>query len=136
MRDLYRLLYLKQRELEGKIVIKIDEPLTCLMAEQSIPKGLPRRCEAGVWSLEITPDGWVMPCYALYIKEENIRKRTIQEIWLHSDLFRKVRDHSLIKGKCQRCKYFEICGGGCRGIAYLLNGDMFTTDPLCWYEPE
>lgn len=135
VRDLYTMLHSKKKELQGKINIKVDAPLTFLIDEQHI-SDVTRMCQAGIWSLEITPDGYAQPCYIFRnIKVENVRERSVQEIWLESEIFNKVRDRSLLTGKCKRCKYLNTCGGGCRGMAYMLTGNRFAPDPLCWYEP-
>ncbi|MCD6270721.1 SPASM domain-containing protein [bacterium] len=33
--------------------------------------------------------------------------------------------------KCQNCKWFEICNGGCPHTAYLYTGDLFQKDFYC-----
>ena len=46
----------------------------------------------------------------------------------------RVRDYSLIKGKCGVCEFKNICGGS-RSRAYAITGDPMRSDPYCLYQP-
>jgi MoaA/NifB/PqqE/SkfB family radical SAM enzyme len=39
----------------------------------------------------------------------------------------------ILRGRCGKCGYKKICGGGCRIRAYFQYGDLWAEDPLCPY---
>ena len=45
-----------------------------------------------------------------------------------------LRDRTLLKGRCGRCEYSEVCGGS-RSRAYAMTGDYYAEDPGCSYQP-
>lgn len=65
----------------------------------------------------------------------NIKERTFGQIWtdtsnkLMADLKNRA---SFIKGKCEQCKWIQICGGGLRVRAYKEHGDVWAEDPACY----
>ena len=90
----------------------------------------PVGCPAGITYLSLRPNGDVYPCPFLQIKAGNIREQSLSEIWYGSEHLKKLRNRSLLKGKCGECEYRETCGG-CRGRAYACNGDFLAEDPVC-----
>jgi radical SAM protein len=84
--------------------------------------------------LFISHRGEIMPSGFLPIAAANAREEDIVEVYRHHRLFRELRDPSLLKGRCGRCEYREVCGGQ-RGRAYALTGDYLETDPACAYQP-
>jgi len=87
-------------------------------------------------SLYIAPNGDVYPCDMLYdignkslFKIGNIYEKSIKEIWF-SEEADNFRNNSCIE-KCQNCKDFTICGGGCRAIAYSYFNDFCEPSPYC-----
>ncbi|RLB15077.1 MAG: heme b synthase [Deltaproteobacteria bacterium] len=93
-----------------------------------------RGCLGGTAFCFIGYDGIVQPCGYLELKCGDVRKDTFQEVWKNSDIFAKLRDFSLYKGKCGRCEYIRVCGG-CRARAFEETGDFLAEEPLCVYEP-
>jgi len=77
---------------------------------------------------EINPSGF------LPITPGNVRTHDLLDVYQNSAVFRELRDSSLLKGKCGRCEYKDICGGS-RARAYALSGDYLAEEPLCVYEP-
>jgi radical SAM protein with 4Fe4S-binding SPASM domain len=63
-----------------------------------------------------------------------VRYKSLTEIYRSSPIFTALRDRSLIKGKCGRCEFNDICGGS-RARAYAVSGDPFGEEPLCVYQP-
>jgi Fe-coproporphyrin III synthase len=65
----------------------------------------------------------------------NVRKRPFSEIWqddtdpIHNGLKDRL---PLLKGKCARCKYIELCGGSLRGRAKARFDDVWMEDPGCY----
>jgi radical SAM protein with 4Fe4S-binding SPASM domain len=90
----------------------------------------PVGCPAGITYLSLRPNGDVYPCPFLQIKVGNIREQSISDIWFGSDVLKKLRNRSLLKGECGRCEYNQTCGG-CRGRAYAHSGDYLGEDPVC-----
>lgn len=78
--------------------------------------------------------GEVMPSGFLPIAAGNVRTGSAVDIYRNSKLFRDLRDPSLLKGKCGRCEFKEVCGGS-RSRAYGITGDYLESDPTCIYEP-
>jgi radical SAM protein with 4Fe4S-binding SPASM domain len=79
--------------------------------------------------------GRVYPSGFLPESAGNVRETSIVDIYRDSDLFRKLRDRSNLRGKCGVCEYREQCGGS-RSRAYAHTGDPFEGDPLCPYRPD
>jgi radical SAM protein len=78
--------------------------------------------------------GDVYPSGFLPLAAGNVRERSVVEIYRHSTLFRELRQPDLLKGKCGRCEFRDVCGGS-RARAYALTGDELAADPSCVYEP-
>lgn len=65
----------------------------------------------------------------------NIREKRFSEIWTDESnpvLFELRNKKSLIKGRCSRCKWLDICGGGLRSRAYAYFEDHWASDPGCY----
>lgn len=93
-----------------------------------------RGCLAGISFCFVSHKGYVQPCGYLEIDCGQIRKRGFLSIWQHSEIFEKLRDLSLLKGKCGICEFKGVCGG-CRARAYEFSGDFLGDEPLCIYNP-
>jgi radical SAM protein with 4Fe4S-binding SPASM domain len=78
---------------------------------------------------EICPSGF-LPYVA-----GNVRQDELIEVYRNSPIFRELRDSSLLKGKCGRCEYKQICGGS-RARAYAMSGDHLAEEPFCVYQPK
>ena len=64
-----------------------------------------------------------------------VRRQPVSEIYRTSKVFNELRDASLLKGRCGRCEYRDMCSGGSRARAYATTGDYLAEDPLCGYQP-
>ncbi|MBI4570532.1 MAG: TIGR04053 family radical SAM/SPASM domain-containing protein [Chloroflexi bacterium] len=78
--------------------------------------------------------GDVCPSGFLPLAAGCVRERSVVEIYRHATLFRDLRQPDLLKGKCGRCEFRDVCGGS-RARAYALTGDALAADPSCVYEP-
>ena len=78
--------------------------------------------------------GRVQPSGFLPLSPGNVRDRRLTRIYRHARMFKELRDPGLLKGKCGRCPFKEVCGG-CRARAYAISGDYLESDPCCPYEP-
>lgn len=127
----YNILYEKQNIIEKYgINIGISVPWDFLLSPPE--KRVPHPCEAGYLRLWINSDGDMFPCtYMSDIPIGNIYNDSISYAWLNSPIIKKFRDSTLLKGACITCNYRESCRGGCRGLAYFLEGDFLCADPYC-----
>src|SRR5467141_4723179 len=101
----------------------------------------PKPCMGG-WGRKlmlITPSGEALPCHAAQVipglKFENVRDRSLREIWEASAAFQKFRGEDWMQDPCKTCDRREQDFGGCRCQALLLAGDASATDPVCSLAP-
>ena len=89
-------------------------------------------CSAGITHASILANGWVVPCgHFRYNKEfymGNIREKPFSEIWNSfnpSDFFPTPKP-------CEKCEFLNVCGGGCKAVAYHRYEDVKKFDlPIC-----
>ncbi len=65
----------------------------------------------------------------------NVLERPFSEIWQDEgiELLYKLRNRNgLVKGRCARCGYFDLCNGNLRVRAESATGDMWAEDPACY----
>jgi PqqA peptide cyclase len=101
----------------------------------------PKACMGG-WGrrlILINPSGKVLPCHAAEIipelSFENVRHKTLEEIWRDSPSFMKFRGEEWMPEPCRSCERRTEDFGGCRCQALLLAGDVTATDPACSLAP-
>lgn len=94
-------------------------------------------CNAGISHICINPDGTVSAC-GLYSQHEgfhvgNVIEQDIADIWVSSERLSSLRTISLdsLGGRCNSCKFANLCGGGCRGAALVLTGNLLGPDVRC-----
>jgi pyrroloquinoline quinone biosynthesis protein E len=102
----------------------------------------PKPCMGG-WGRKlmlITPNGDALPCHAARVipslSFENVKDRTLREIWEESDAFQKFRGEAWMQEPCKTCDRRALDFGGCRCQAFLLAGDAAATDPVCSLTPQ
>jgi PqqA peptide cyclase len=102
----------------------------------------PKPCMGG-WGRKlmlITPSGNALPCHAAQVIPgltfENVKDRSLREIWEHSAAFQKFRGEDWMQEPCKSCDRRELDFGGCRCQALLLAGDATATDPVCSLAPQ
>lgn len=79
--------------------------------------------------------GDVFPSGFLPIKTGNVRVDDLGTIYRTHPVFRELRDHDALTGKCGACPFRKVCGGS-RARAYAIEGDLHASDPLCAYVPK
>jgi radical SAM protein len=94
----------------------------------------PRGVNSGNGFLFVSHQGDIFPSGFLPVPVGNVRYMSLAEGYRSSALFRMLRQPDLLKGRCGRCEYRQICGGS-RSRAYALTGDPLQDDPWCAYEP-
>jgi len=65
----------------------------------------------------------------------NVRQRKFSDIWRDTSepLLRDLRNRkSLLKGRCGRCRYLDLCNGNLRVRAEAVSGDVWAEDPACY----
>jgi radical SAM protein with 4Fe4S-binding SPASM domain len=96
--------------------------------------GSSRGCLAGLGVLFVGHQGDVFPCGYLPVKCGNILEDKLSDIWYTNPDLARMRDSSLLEGKCGVCGYRQICGG-CRARAYAATGNYMAEEPFCAYVP-
>ena len=102
----------------------------------------PKPCMGG-WGRKlmlITPNGDALPCHAARVipglSFENVKSRSLREIWEVSDAFQKFRGESWMQEPYKSCDRRTQDFGGCRCQAFLLAADAAATDPVCSLSPQ
>jgi radical SAM protein with 4Fe4S-binding SPASM domain len=69
----------------------------------------------------------------------NVLERPFGEIWTDASepLLRGLRQRKkLLKGRCARCRYLDLCNGNLRVRAEAVFGDIWAEDPACYLTDE
>jgi radical SAM protein with 4Fe4S-binding SPASM domain len=69
----------------------------------------------------------------------NVRQRKFGDIWTDTSqpLLRGLKERrGLLKGRCARCQYLELCNGNLRVRAEAVFGDVWAEDPACYLSDE
>ncbi|MFC1989331.1 radical SAM protein [Chloroflexota bacterium] len=69
----------------------------------------------------------------------NVRQRKFGDIWTDTSepLLRGLKNRkTLLKGRCARCQYLELCNGNLRVRAEAVSGDVWAEDPACYLTDE
>jgi radical SAM protein with 4Fe4S-binding SPASM domain len=69
----------------------------------------------------------------------NVRERKFGDIWLDTSdkLMRGLKNRKgLLKGRCAKCHYLDICNGNLRVRAEATYGDIWAQDPACYLTDE
>ncbi len=82
----------------------------------------------------ISHRGDIYPSGFLPLKAGNVRYNSLVDVYRTSQYFLDLRNPTLLKGKCGRCEYREVCGGS-RARAYAITGDYLASEPYCVYRP-
>ncbi|MCX7887456.1 MAG: SPASM domain-containing protein, partial [Verrucomicrobiae bacterium] len=91
-------------------------------------------CLAGSAVCFVSHTGEVFPCGYLPVSAGNVRRQNIAEIWNNSSIFARLRNDSLLEGKCGCCEFKRVCMG-CRARAfYETGGNYMAEEPYCIYE--
>ncbi len=82
----------------------------------------------------ISHTGEIHPSGFLPLPTGNVRRDQLIDAYRNHPVFAQLRDARLLKGKCGRCEFKNICGGS-RARAYALTGDFLAEEPCCSYQP-
>ena len=110
-----------------------------LIARPSGPGGsvgmAPKAVNSGTGFCFVAYNGDVYPSGFLPVTGGSIRKQPLADIYRDSPIFREMREPSILKGRCGRCEYVDVCGGS-RSRAFAITGDYLAEDPCCIYESQ
>jgi AdoMet-dependent heme synthase len=96
--------------------------------------GRARGVNDGDGFLFVSHTGDIFPSGFLPVSAGNIRSDDLLETYRNAPLFRRLRDRSQLKGKCNVCEYRPVCGGS-RARAYAVTGDYLEAEPFCAHVP-
>lgn len=91
-------------------------------------------CLAGTGVCFLSHKGDVQGCGYLPLPAGNIRETPFRTLWEESHLFGVLREPSLLRGKCSRCEFVDVCSG-CRARAFSKTGNYLDEEPACSYVP-
>ncbi len=69
----------------------------------------------------------------------NVQERKFGDIWADTSepLLQGLRNRQkLLKGRCSRCRYLDVCNGNLRVRAEAVFGDVWADDPACYLSDE
>ncbi|MBI2857702.1 MAG: radical SAM protein [Chloroflexi bacterium] len=69
----------------------------------------------------------------------NVKERKFGDIWqdLSDPVMRGLKDRKgMLKGRCARCRFIDICGGNLRVRAESVHNDIWADDPACYLTDE
>ena len=84
--------------------------------------------------LNIDSEGNVKPDPFFPYTIGNIFKEDFSTIWqAKTDMLNRLREHPRkLGGKCENCRYLDICNGGSRSRAWAIYDDLWAEDPSCY----
>jgi len=88
------------------------------------------KCGAGLTELTVGADGTIRACPFLPPTTENLRLRSLEEIWFDSTALDLYRDRTGLKSRCGVCQLKYACSG-CRARAEAFLGDPLGPDIRC-----
>ncbi len=122
-------LYLRLKKEDKK---KAEEALTLLKINGGN--------KSGIGIADIDNLGFVHPDqFWRYYSLGNVKTKRFSEIWSNGKepLLRDLRNRlPLLKGKCGRCHFQDICAGNFRVRAEAFYGDVWQEDPACYLSEE
>jgi radical SAM protein with 4Fe4S-binding SPASM domain len=81
------------------------------------------------WEGNVYPDQ-----FSKFLKLGNLKNQSFIDIWTGKNLeleqFRNRKSN--LKGRCEKCKWLNICNGNLRARAYNINNDIWASDPACY----
>lgn len=69
----------------------------------------------------------------------NVKERAFADIWMDTSnsISAGLKNRKpLLKGRCSRCKWLDVCNGNFRARAEAVMGDFWASDPACYLTNE
>ncbi|MBE3575356.1 MAG: putative heme d1 biosynthesis radical SAM protein NirJ1 [Firmicutes bacterium] len=120
-----------------------------LYARRHMPQRAPKVWEllqrnggnrSGIAIAEVDHKGDVHPDqFTQHVHLGNVRERSFGEIWQdtrHPILAGLKNRRPLLKGRCARCRWLDVCNGNFRARAEAVSGDFWQEDPACYLTDE
>jgi pyrroloquinoline quinone biosynthesis protein E len=128
-------------EIVGREQSRLRGTMDIIYVRADYHDAFPKPCMNG-WGRQfmcVAPNGKVLPCPAAAaiatLRFENVRERSLDEIWYRSASFQAYRGTEWMSEPCRSCARRDVDYGGCRCQAFLLAGDAGLTDPACSLSP-
>lgn len=91
---------------------------------------------SGIAFAEVDPMGYVHPDqFTQHHTFGNVRERKFGDIWQDTTnpIMAGLKDRKpLLKGRCSKCQYLNLCNGNFRTRAEARTGDFWQSDPSCY----
>lgn len=91
---------------------------------------------SGIAFGEVDPMGYVHPDqFTQYYTFGNVRERKFGDIWqdVSNPIMAGLKDRKpLLKGRCGKCRFLDVCNGNFRTRAEARNDDFWAEDPSCY----
>lgn len=100
--------------------------------EEELIARAPNGVNDGKGFVFVSHTGEVYPSGFLPLSAGNVLWEPLPEIYRSSPLFLSLRNSALLKGKCGRCDFKNVCGGS-RARAFAVSGDPLAEEPGCAY---
>lgn len=130
--------FIEKARKDGKMMVCAGDNLGYYSKYDIVDKPW-KGCHAGRWVLGLEADGHVKGCLSLpeSQREDNIRNRSLKEIWEDRNLFKLNRyfDPDRMGPHCRDCDKKLDCRGGCKVTAISTTDDPFD-NPYCLYRVE
>jgi radical SAM protein with 4Fe4S-binding SPASM domain len=118
-----RPLWGRKQEWETRLPLVILPMVPGVSESDGEPESNPRQsclgCQPGISTIRVAANGDVRACGALREPEEilgNIKRSTLQEIWLESDRLVQLRNREQVNRGLSGSACNTFCGKGCRSI--------------------
>lgn len=89
------------------------------------------KCSAGDSLLTVDAEGNLLPCRRMPIKEGNLLRSNMKELYFNSNNLQKLRNSENLDPLCKTCDYFTKCYGGLRCLSFAVYNDPYIADPNC-----
>lgn len=96
--------------------------------------GRGRNVNDGDGFLFVSHTGEIYPSGFMPVSVGNVRTDDLVAVYRDHPLLRRLRDRSLLVGKCRVCEFRTVCGGS-RARAWAVTGDPFASEPFCVHVP-
>ncbi len=93
-------------------------------------------CEALQNTMEIQPNGDVVPCSFLSLSIGNVRKTSLIDIWKSpkANELRTLFENNKNNEHCSKCEKSDLCNGGCIANKYYYHNDFKAKEPYCFVD--
>lgn len=127
------------RALELASLIRTYPRLTPVLPKLIDPQASCGSCGWRTERCEIMPDGSVTACGPSTFSHPdwnagNMATMTLQDIWENSVFFQQLRrlTQAEFEEPCDNCKFFDLCEGACRAVAWSVRDNLMAAYPWCY----